>query len=245
MNKTVIWILGMCVLLSLAGCNDEGVCIKSTGKVVRESRPVEPFHYLEINNNINVFLVQDTVNYGISVEAGENLIAGIATETDSGKLVLKNNNSCDWLRSFEVPVNVYVTFTELDTIIFQAAGNVTCTNTWSSDSIYVSVVEGAGDMKLDILAATTTIQVRYGTVNVELSGRSGVSFFSSQGYGPFHAENLYSIFTYVYTFSPNDVYVYAQTELGVEIGNIGNVYYTGHPGTISQNIYGEGRLIEF
>jgi hypothetical protein len=240
-----IWTICIGLLLSLAGCNKDGVCLKSTGTTVKESRAAQPFHYLEVNDNINVILTQDTTQNAISVEAGENLIAGIAAEISNGHLVLKNNNTCDWLRSYEVPVNVYVTFKELDTIVFQAAGNIGCANTWTNDSVFVNIIEGAGDLHFTVHVAKSTFQIRYGTVSVVVDGKSPVTFISSQGYGPFHAENLVSKFTYVYTFSPNDVYVYAEEELGVEIGNIGNVYYTGNPKTISKNIYGEGKLIEF
>ena len=245
MKRLLIILLGLSILLSQTGCDKEGVCVKSTGKVIRESRPVEPFHEIEVNDNLNVFLTFDSTKYGISVEAGENLIAGIRAEVDSGRLVLKNDNACDWLRSFDVPVNIFLTFSYLDTIIYQAAGGLNCLNPWVSDSVYVSVVEGAGKLNLILDVERSILQVRYGTVNVNVSGTSGVTYISSQGYGPFHAEYLLSKFTYVYTFSPNDVFVYASEELGVEIGNIGNVHYTGDPKEISENIYGGGRLIKF
>jgi hypothetical protein len=232
-------------LFIFAGCDKEGVCVKKTGDIVRETRPAQPFHYVEVNDNINVFLTQDTITHEIVVEAGENLIAGISAELDSGRLVLENRNTCNWLRSFEVPVNVYLTFTRLDTIIFQASGDVNCTNTWVNDSIFFNVIEGAGDINLSLNVERSVMHVRYGTVSFDVTGKSNVTFISSQGYGPFRAENLISKFTYVYTFSPNDVYVFASEELGVELGNIGNVYYKGEPKDIDKNIYGNGRLIPF
>jgi hypothetical protein len=229
----------------LAGCNKEGVCVKQTGEIVRETRPAQPFHYIEVNDNINLILTQDTVKHDIMVEAGENLIEGISTNIDSGRLVLENMNTCNWLRSFEVPVNVYLTFTHLDTVVFQASGNVNCTNTWVNDSIFFNVIEGAGDINLALNVERSVMHVRYGTVSFKVTGKSNVTFISSQGYGPFHAEDLISKFTYVYTFSPNDVYVYSSEELEVEIANIGNVYYTGEPKEINHDSYGGGRLIPF
>jgi hypothetical protein len=229
----------------LAGCDKEGVCVKSTGKVVREQRPGLPFHYIEVHDNINLFLTSDTTSNEIIVEAGENLVAGILTSIDSGRLVLRNENSCDWLRSFEVPVNVYIRYMGLDSLITYAAGNISCTNAWTHDSAYVNVIEGAGNIDLLLEVSTSTLQIRYGTVRMDVSGYSGVTFISSSGYGPFHAENLESKFTYVYTFSPNDVFVFANEQLGVEIANIGDVYYTGNPKDIDLNAYGGGKLKEF
>lgn len=244
MKRLIILFFPVMALLLTQCSKDDGICIGSTGKTITQDRTGLPYHYVEVYDNINLILTQNSALTGIKVEAGENLIDGITTEIDSGRLVLRNRNSCNWLRSFEVPVNVYLTFTQLDTLIFRAAGNITCTNEWTNDSVYFDVIEGGGKIDLKLNVFKSYLFVRYGTVTVNVTGFSQVTFISSQGYGPFHAENLYSLFTYVYTFSPNDVFVYAKHELGAEIKNIGNIYYRGDPSEISTNITGEGKLIK-
>jgi hypothetical protein len=180
----------------------------------------------------------------IKVEAGENLIDGITTEIDSGKLVIRNENSCNWLRSFEVPVNVYLTFTQLDTIYFRAAGNITCTNEWRNYSVSLDVIEGAGKIDLKVKSYRSYCLVRYGTTDITITGNSEVATLISYGFGPLHAEDLISNFTYVSSYSSNDMFVYSGIELAVEIGNIGNVYYRGDPATINTKFFGDGKLIK-
>ena len=234
------------LLLILSGCSkDEGVCVSSTGKIEVQDRGNIAYHSIMVHDNINLILTQDTAFNNIKVEAGKNLINGITTEIDSGRLVIRNTNSCSWLRSFEVPVNVYLTFTQLDTIVFRAAGNISCTNKWANYSVYLEVIEGAGKLNLDVQAYRSYIMVRYGTTAINVSGTSEVSTLISYGFGPFHAEDLISKFTYTSSYSPNDMWVYSSIELTAEIGNIGNIYYRGNPATIDANIKGEGKLIEF
>lgn len=245
MKRLFLYLFPAIALLFVQCNNDEGICISSTGKTIIQDRMAFAYHSIEVYDNINLILTQDTSLIQIKVEAGENLIDGITTEIDSGRLVLRNLNTCDWLRSFEVPVNVYLTFTRLDTLTFRAAGNITCTNEWTNDTICFDVIEGAGQIDLNLKAFKTFLTVRYGTVELNVTGFSQVTFISSQGYGPLHAENLESKFTYVYSFSPNDVFVKATAGLGVEIANIGNVYYRGNPGKINTVISGKGKLIEF
>jgi hypothetical protein len=244
-KKLLIYLLSATGLFLVQCTGDDGICIGSTGKIITEDRLAIPYHAVEVYDNINLILTQDTSITSIKVEAGENLIDGITTEIDSGRLVLRNVNSCNWLRSFEVPVNVYLTFTRLDSLIFQAAGNISCTNAWENDSIYFKVIEGGGhaDLKLDVFKSFLTIMS--GTVSVNVSGISEVTYISSQGYGPLHAEDLFSNSTYIYTFSPNDVFVTAFVELWAEIANIGNVYYHGDPVDLSYKIYGKGKLIKY
>jgi hypothetical protein len=247
MNKIQIIISAFSVIVViLSGCSkDNGVCVSSTGKTIIQDRITQPYQRIEVYDNINLFLTQDTALNKIRVEAGENLIDGITTEIDSGRLVIRNENSCNWLRSFEVPVNVYLTFTRLDTLVFQAAGNITCTNEWTNESVSLDVIEGAGQIDLKLNAFRTYIIVKYGTTDINLSGYSQITTLISYGFGPLHAEDLTSKFTYVSSYSSNDMFVYSSVDLQVEIGNIGDVYYTGNPATISTNIYNEGRLIAY
>jgi hypothetical protein len=245
MMNRLLYLVMAALLLTLAACEkDEGICGGSTGKIITQDRVALPFHYVEVYDNINLILTQDTSFNGIKVEAGENLIDGITTEIQKGKLVIRNKNTCNWLRSFEVPVNVYLTFTKLDTLIFSAAANINCTNEWTNEIIYFDVMEGSGQINLKLNVFKSYIMIRYGTTTVNITGFSQVTFISSQGYGPLHAEDLYSKFTYVYTFSPNDVFVNAIVELAVEIKNIGNVYYRGDPESIITIISGKGKLIQ-
>lgn len=232
----------VCTLI-LAGCGkDGGVCISSTGKIITQDRGSEPFTTISVYDNINLILTQDPYVNRIVVEAGENLIDGITTKIDSGKLVLRNENSCDWLRSFKVPVNVYLNFTRLDSLTFQAAGNVTCTNDWSNHSVYVEVIEGSGHLDLKIQAYRTFFFIPNGTTLITATGISEVTTVISSSFGPVHAEDLASKFTYISTHSPNDIFVSSSIDLQVEIGNIGNVYYRGDPANIQTELLSEGRL---
>jgi hypothetical protein len=246
--KKVIFILALFsgLILFITSCNeDDGVCVSSTGKIITEDRGNQSFNRILVYDNINLILTQDSSINNIKVEAGENLIRGISTEIDSGKLVLRNTNTCNWLRSFEVPVNVYLTVMQLDTIAFRAAGNISCTNTLKGYSFTLEVIEGSGDIDLALDVYRSYINVRYGTTDIRLSGNSDVTTLISYGFGPLHAEDLKSEFTYVSSYSPNDMFVFASIDLTVELGNVGNVYYRGNPGNIYTNIHGEGRVIEF
>jgi len=244
MNRLIITFLSVLAMFLTQCGKDEGVCISSTGKTITQNRIALPYNYVEVHDNINLFLTQDTSITGIVVEAGENLIDGITTKIDSGRLVLRNRNSCNWLRSFEVPVNVYLTFTQMDTLITYAAGNITCTNDWTNDSIYFEMIEGGGQINLKLQAFKSYIFIQYGTASVNVTGFSQVTFLISHAYGPLHAENLNSKFNYVSSFSPNDLFVNATVELAAEIGNIGDIYYCGDPPVIYTNIFGGGKLIK-
>lgn len=248
MMKTSLFlhiILTISGLWLLNGCSDDSGrdCFKSTGEVRTESRYFSPFHLIDLNDNIHLVLTQDTLVNSVEVEAGENLLDGIVTEVTNGQLVIRNENSCNWTRSFDVPITVYIRFATLDTIIFRAAGDLTFLTPWKADSIQVDVWEGAGLIYLKLDVFKSRVYVHYGVPNVVITGSSQVSFISSKGYGPVNALGLQTNYTFMSTQSPNDCYVRATTELGVTIENIGNVYYGGSPGHIDLVRNGSGSLI--
>ena len=241
----ILGIIGLMMVLLAAGCSKDGGgdCFRSTGEVKLETRTVAGFHLIEVHDNINLILAQDTTGYALQVEAGENLLDDITTEVENGHLVIRNGNTCNWVRSFEVPISVYIRFPSLDTIIFRAAGDLTFTTAWRSDSIQMDVWEGAGTLSLDLDVFKSRIYVHYGVVDVVLKGTSQVNYISNKGYGPVDARQLSTKFTFLSTLSPNDCFVNVQSEIGATIENIGNVYYLGDPAVVSEVTYSTGRLI--
>jgi hypothetical protein len=229
----------------ISGCSEEGGfdCFMPTGEVKKEPRYVSAFHFIEIHDNINLFLTQDTLVNKLEVEAGENLLPGITTEVENGHLYLRNENTCNWVRKFDIPVNVYISFSRLDSMIFRAAGDLTFTTPWQNDSIQFDVWEGAGniDLKLDVFKSR--VYVHYGVVSIVMSGNSQVSYLSNKGYGPVDAQGLFTKYSYLNTLSPNDCIIWAENEIGVTIDNIGNVYYKGDPAVINKQLNSSGRLI--
>jgi hypothetical protein len=223
---------------------DVADCFKSTGKITRENRVVSGFNKIELHDNVNLFLTQDSTKTEIIVEAGENLIKKIKTDVDNRNLVIRNSNTCNWVRDFEKPINVYVTTNRIDSIVYRSAGDLTWTNAWTNDSVQFDVWEGSGKINLLLNTMKSRMYIHYGTVELFASGTSQVTFLSSKGFGPVNLLDLRSTYFYMSTHSPNDCYVYVTYELGVEINNIGNVYYAGHPWFISSNVTSKGRLIK-
>src|SRR5690242_20273176 len=98
--KTIKYI-SLCFVLCLLlfSCKKESLfdCFKSTGDIVTERRNIGTFTETIIYNNVNVIIVQDSLTY-LEINAGENLLPLITTEIRNGKLIIENNNKCNWVR---------------------------------------------------------------------------------------------------------------------------------------------------
>ncbi len=98
----------ICVLI-FNGCSKEKTfdCIKSTGDIKKENRYFDNFSSLSVEDNINVVLVQSLPGL-IILEAGDNLLPKLKCEQEGKKLTIRNKNTCNWVRSYDKPINLYV-----------------------------------------------------------------------------------------------------------------------------------------
>ena len=228
------------------GCKKSGTnCITNAGPVVREVREIADFDSIEMNDYVNLILTQDSV-VKVEVETGKNLQSGIETTVTERQLIIRNNNVCNWLRSYSTPVNVYVTVDNLKKIFYNSSGNITTTNPITSKKLTVDVWGGAGtiDMNLDIKGFGYFI-VHQGTADLKLRGNCSICSIYSGEYGLIHAGELHTGYSFVSNHGSNDVYVKAIQYLSATIESIGNIYYTGNPDSLDIVIKGPGQVIPY
>ncbi len=218
---------------------------KSTGKMVTITRPVhDNFTKIYLNDDVNLVITQGS-DYNIKLEGGENLLSGIETSISDSTLIIRNNNTFNWVRSYDKEITAFVTLPHLLNLQYQATSTVTNTDTIREDSLSVSSTGGSGYIDLIIRTGTSKLSIINGSVDMNIRGKTGVNFIFSGGYGPFHCLDLKSDFLFIRNSSTNDCYVNVGHHLEYEITGLGNIYYKGNPTEISGSVSGAGRLIKY
>jgi hypothetical protein len=234
------------LILGFNACQKAPVldCFKSTGKIAQEQRAIGDFKTIVLKNNINLFLTQSDRN-NLVVEGGSNLLPKIVTEIqDDTVLVIRNDNKCNWVRSYDKPLNVYLEFTELELLEYRSIGDVTSDDTLKLDSLTVDVKEGAGKIALIVKTPLVYCNLHYGTADIRLRGRADLSYVFGDSFGRIDNRELQVGQVYVTNKSANDMYLYASLKLGATIDNIGNIYYTGNPPEVGLQRNSSGNLIK-
>lgn len=234
------------VLLLFSQCKKEnmGDCLKSTGTVVTEFRELEDFNRIEVFDNVNVF-----IHFGESpnaeIEAGSNLLKSIETEVVGETLYIRNNNKCNWVRSFEVPINIHLTSTNLIEIVARGVGNIETIDTINTDELLVEQWESSGTVKLRLNTNKVYLKSNTGPADFECSGSSEFLYAYSSGYGIFRLEEVTSVDAYIWNKGTGDIYVNASNSLEILLNYIGDVYYTGNPETLNITSTHNGQAIPF
>jgi hypothetical protein len=239
------FIVIMAMVLLLFGCaKDGGVCVSTSGQVTTQSRIVPVFNQIDLQDNVSLILTTDTANT-LVVETGRNIIGGITTNVEGGLLTIGNTNTCNWLRDYKKPINVYISARKIWRIRYNGSGDITSTDSLKLDSLTVEVWGGCGTIDLTLNLWKGNFSLNMGTVDFRLRGISAITSVYAGDYGLYDARDLKTGYTYITSKGSNDCYVKAINALDATIGSIGNIYYTGNPAVLKATINGTGQILPF
>lgn len=104
--KKIIYI----VLFSLfVACDKEntGDCFQASGSIIQEVIIVDAFTRILVNKNVTLIL-KEGATQKVVVETGKNLLNDVEVRVVEGKLVLTDNNDCNYVRDYGI-TKVFVT----------------------------------------------------------------------------------------------------------------------------------------
>ncbi len=232
----------LCVAL-LISCKKNG-CFENAGSIQKSERLATQFNTIDIKDNINLVLTQDTINK-IFVEAGEFISSNIKTEIANNVLTINNEASCKWLRNPSEQVTVYVNVKDLVRINYNGSGNITSTNTIVADGITFYTDNGAGTIDIDLNAKRTYAYIYNDNTDMIFRGNSDSCYVYTGERGTIDFRDFVVKNQTVGYGSIRDGYVHATESLKVIMYFKGTLFYKGNPGKVTTEYLSTGRVIPF
>ena len=210
----------------LLSCQKENAfdCIKSTGSIKTEIRPLEKFRTLRIFDNLEVTVVKDSVHF-VEVTAGENLLKNIQTEVKNGELSLRNINKCNWVRSYDKPFKIRLHVKELRDVFHDGDATLSSENIFPTDTLFLHIT-GAGDTDLELKTESVWLDI-YELGEVRLRGTNNHLTAYILSMGSLKAEDLQNKEAGLKLTDQGQAFVQVSRVLTAEINGPGNVFYTG------------------
>lgn len=218
-------------------------CITSTGTIIQKERSVPEFSQIEVYDKIDLIITEGSGQRCI-VEAGSNLQELILIEVNGSTLSIRNDNTCNFMRSYKKKIKVYLTVTKLNNIILRGSGDVTSTNTLRDSLFGVESWGGSGSVRLDIDTKVSFATIHTATADITFTGKCPLLYAYSTGNGEIHTEDLNADQVYINNSGTGNCFVRANNFLYAEIGHTGDIFYRGKP-TIEKTVSGTGKLISF
>lgn len=238
----------LAIFLAIASsCHKAPVCdcFEGAGEQAAENRTPELsyFNQIDVHDNINVNLSIGAQEQVI-IEGGKNLIKNIGAGVSNHILTLKNNNNCDWLRSYKKSIiTVNITMPEVTNIANEGVGSIQGVDTITTPNVNIQALS-AGDITLPV-HCNSIFAFQFGACNLTLTGVCAT--FEDNSYGGtgfLYCSSLQTGYVYISNSSTGDCYVNTNGQLDVIINQIGNVYYSGNPHPIHATINGSGKLLK-
>jgi hypothetical protein len=218
-------------------------CIKRTGEIQTESRPLGNFDIIDVQSNVDVLLIQDSVCY-TEINAGKNLISNIETSVNGNTLLVKNNNRCNYTRSYKHAIKIYIHFKQLNELIYKGTGPITSINTIKNNSFTFNSWDGTDTVKLKLEVPLVYTNIHTGVADLIVSGKAEQLFAYAKGSGTFRMQAFKCTNVYTNNETSSDHYFWVENKLEALVQYVGNTYYQGQPNEIIKTENAEGKLIE-
>jgi hypothetical protein len=238
--------LALSLLMALSfSCDKDHLldCTKGTGPVITVKRFVAGFSKIYLSDNVDVRLHHGT-DWSVKVTAGQLLVDGIITELQGNKLYIRNENRCNWVRSFSNKYTVDIIVPDLDYINYSGSGNITCLDSLIHKGFTLDSWNGSGNLNLLLNTTESHVNIHLGRCTINAEGYSGVSYIYLNDVGVVNANLLRTGYTFIRNSSTGNAKVNVSQELTAELEHTGNVYYSGNPNSVHETHSGSGRLIK-
>ncbi|MCX6253639.1 MAG: DUF2807 domain-containing protein [Bacteroidia bacterium] len=258
-NKYIILIIGV-FLITLSSCLKDLMFIRGNGVLEKETRRSGTFYKLENSSSIDV-VYKKAVSTSITIEADENLLEYIVTETYDNTREIRIRDHNTHLNFKEKPL-ITITSPRLEKAIIAGSGAFFA-DEMSGDAVIIKM-SGSGDISADkvsckdltvMLSGSGNINIKgcqgessdiflSGSGNINLTGQSEDCDIKITGSGEVFAENFLLGSASVIISGSGNAYTNIEHNLTGIISGSGNIYLKGNP-TISQTISGSGRIIKY
>lgn len=157
--------------------------IKSSGKIIKETRNVDSFTSIKSAGSADIIITQESVTK-VVVESDVNLVPHVTTEVRNGVLVIEIKKN---YRNINV-VKVHISIADLESIKSSGSGDIILVNKFKTKELQIKT-SGSGDFvgDLDVKKLEYTVS---GSGDGDFSGINGELKISIAGSGDVNANNL-------------------------------------------------------
>src|SRR5690606_11373534 len=242
--------LHILVSILLMACNSEqtGDCFQTTGAIIQKEVMLSNFDKILVNRNIEL-IIKEGVEQKVIIETGKNLLNDVEVMVTDGKLILTDDNICNYVREYAV-TKVYVTAPNITEIRSSTQYDVrsdgvltyptltifsedySAPDSFTIGNFYLQLNNNAFNIVFNNLS---NCYVSGNTNNLNVTFASGTSRFEGA--------NLIAQHVTLWNRSSNDMIINPQQSLTGRISGIGNVICVNQPSIIDVEQLYKGRLI--
>ena len=231
MKKSIVLLL-----LVLAGCSGEDACFSEKGAAVQHENSVAAFHIVDIPMNVSAEIIPSE-EYKLEIHSFENRIDALSFSVIDSVLTIKNDISCQMLKSYETAV-LKIHSPTLKEIRSRTQFRVFSNDTLRYPELFlISSIpnQESASTHFDLKINNQKLAVEDNQIAFfELKGTT--DFFDIGFYGAnsaLDARNLISKKINVYHRSNQNIHLYPKNNIQGTIASVGHIYLYHKPDTLN------------
>jgi hypothetical protein len=234
----------------LFSCNSEnaGDCFQTAGNIVQQEIALDTFDKILVNRDVEL-VIKEGSTQKVIIETGKNLLNDVEAIVVDGKLILSDNNSCNYVRDYGI-TKVYVNSPNITEIRsstqyeISSDGVLTYPNlTILSEDYSAPDSFTVGNFRLNI--DTSSFYVVFNNLsNAYITGKAdNLNVTYASGTSRFEGRNLIAQNVYIWNRSSSDMIINPIQQISGKISGTGNVICVNRPPIVEVEEQYKGRLI--
>ncbi len=232
------------IAIIVSNCSEKKeTCFYTSDKTINQRITLENFKYLYLEDNIDYYLIQDSINW-IELNCDQKTLPLINIQVSDNELKINNFATCNFLRNYEPNNKAIIHYKKIEKINFTGSRKVCSTDTIKSDNLALYLLKGAGSIQLTIECnRLETSSNGYGDLTI--NGRCNSYLAVQRGmstYNLLHLQTKDSIRTIQQSINKMKIDANGCALRG-KIEKSGDIYYQGYPSNIDVDLLNKGKLI--
>jgi hypothetical protein len=211
--------------------------ISGNGNIITEKRTVKEFDGVRTSGSIDIE-VSNNPGQSVEIEADENIMPYIITETDGSLLDVHYK---DGVSVMNVHAKAYVSAPLIKKLSVRGSGNIESKNILRHDGFIETGIFGSGNISATVDAPDVKAEIS-GSGNLSLQGRCKNFEGSISGSGDLKCSDLLSENADVSIFGSGNAHIYSSVRLKASTTGSGDIYYKGKPSSTDIHKTGSGNI---
>lgn len=234
----------------IVACNSENAndCFQKAGNSMQQEVIVASFDKILVNRDIEL-IIKEGPSQEVIIETGENLLNDVSAIVTDSKLILTDNNACNYVRDYGI-TKVYITSPNITEIRSSTQYDISSDGVLTYPSLTIlSEDYGAEDTFISanfrLQIDNTTFRVVFNNLsNCFISGQTeNLNLIFAAGTSRFEGRDLIAQKVQLWNRAANDMIVNPQQEIKGTISGVGDVISVNRPPIVEVDQLYKGRLI--
>ena len=235
-------------LIFACDSEDAGDCFQKSGSIIQEEVMVSQFNKILVNRDVEL-IIKESDTQAVIIETGRNLINDVVAEVVDNRLILADNNNCNFVRDYGI-TKIYVTSPNITEIRSSTQYDISSDGVLTypslviqSESFNATGTFTSGNFYLEV--NNTSLSFVFNNLsNAFISGvTNSLSITFASGTSRFEGRDLIAQNVRVSNRGSNDMIVNPQQSITGKISGPGDVISVNTPSTIDVEEIYTGRLI--